>query len=130
MPPRRARGGRARGTEVMAMDRPVPCFTAKCRTVREEAGFRLTFFCALCDNGYTTPPIACDTPRQALLLGARDARLHFNRCEGCRRWVCDQHFNENRMMCVDCMPLVCARCGSPVAKGAQFCTSCGAPQFE
>lgn len=112
------------------LDKPPPMFTAKCRTVREEKGFRLTFFCEICGGGYTTPFIPCDTLKDALRLGERDARLHFNRCGCCHRWVCDEHFNENRMMCTDCIPRICARCESPVPKENQFCTVCGAPQFE
>ncbi len=114
----------------MRMDREPPVFTAKCRTVREDAGFRLTFFCEVCGSGYVTPLLVCDTPKEALRLGEQDARLHFNRCGGCLRWVCDEHFNENQMMCTDCVPRICACCGAPVPKGADLCTVCGAPQFE
>lgn len=114
----------------MAMDQSMSMFTPKCRTVREEAGFRLTFFCELCGSGYTTPLLGCGTLKEALSLGERDARLHFNRCRSCHRWVCDEHFNENRMMCTACMPRICARCGAPVAKNEQYCALCGAPQFE
>lgn len=108
----------------------VPQFTPKCRTVRNEGGFCLTFFCELCGNGYTTPQLNCKTLKEALRLGERDARLHFNRCSCCYRWVCDEHFNENRMMCTDCMPCICVRCRAAVPKGAQYCAMCGAPQFE
>lgn len=114
----------------MRIDREPPIFTAKCRTVREDGGFRLTFFCEACGSGYTTPSLACDTPQEALRLGEQDARLHFNRCGDCQRWVCDEHFNENQLMCTDCMPRSCARCGAPVLKGGDLCTVCGAPQFE
>lgn len=114
----------------MVADRSVPIFTAKYRTVREGAGFRLTFFCELCGGGYTTPLLGCDTPKEALYLGAQDARLHFNRCECCHGWVCDEHFNENRMMCIACMPRICTQCGAPASKSEQFCKVCGAPHFE
>jgi hypothetical protein len=111
-------------------DKMIPMFTAKCRTVREDKGFRLTFFCEICCGGYTTPLFLCDTLKEALRLGEQDARLHFNRCEGCHRWVCDEHFNENWMMCTDCMPRICAKCGSSVPKSEQYCTVCSAPQFK
>mgnify|MGYP001035358882 CR=1 FL=1 len=114
----------------MRMDREPPMFTAKCRTVREGDGFRLTFFCEVCGSGYLTPPLVCDTVKEAMRLGEQDARLHFNRCGGCRRGGCDEHFNENQMMCTDCMPRICALCGTKVAKGVDLCTVCGAPQFE
>lgn len=114
----------------MRIDREPPMFTAKCRTVREGAGFRLTFYCGICGGGYTTAPLVCDSPKEALRLGEQDARLRFNRCSSCRRWVCDEHFNENQMMCTDCMPRICTRCGAGISKGIDLCTVCGAPQFE
>ena len=86
----------------MSMDRELPVFSAKCRTMRDNNGFRLTFFCEICGKGYTTPPLMCDTHKEALRLGEQDARLHFNRCGCCHRWVCDYDFNENRVMCTEC----------------------------
>lgn len=110
----------------MVMDRPLPEFTAKCRTLREAAGFRLTFFCEVCGSGYTTPVLACDTAKEALHLGEQEARLHFNRCEFCHGWVCDEHFNENRRMCTACMPCTCLRCGASVSRKEEYCPLCGA----
>ncbi|MGI6142012.1 MAG: hypothetical protein ACOYEH_09840 [Caldicoprobacterales bacterium] len=83
-------------------DRPVSTFTAKCRTIRESEGFRLIFFCELCDRGYTTPLLICDTLQEALRLGEQEARFYFNRCVCCHRWICDEHYDENRMVCTDC----------------------------
>lgn len=115
------------GGRIVGVDRGLPVFTAKCRTVHDGVGFRLTFFCEICGSGYTTPLFLCNTPQEALRLGEQDARLHFNRCLRCHRWVCDEHFNENRLMCTDCVPRICARCNSPVSKGSTFCSVCGAP---
>lgn len=112
------------------VEKQTPLFAAKCRTVREDKGFRLTFFCEICDNGYMTQLIPCDTPEDALRLGEKEVRLHFNRCQSCLRWVCDEHFNENRMMCIDCAPRICHECGSGIYKGDRFCTVCGSPEFE
>ncbi|MGI6404013.1 MAG: hypothetical protein ACOX0K_07380 [Oscillospiraceae bacterium] len=109
----------------MKQDRDLPIFTAKCQAVRDDTGFRLTFYCDVCGGGYTTPPLVCDTAREALRLGEQDARLHFNRCGSCHRWVCDEHFNENCMMCTDCVPRICVRCNSPASKGDAFCSVCG-----
>lgn len=124
----KALGEGRRGYE--RMDIEPPMFTAKHLMVREDTGFRLTFFCEVCGDRYVTPPLVCDTPQDALHLGEQDARLHFNRCSGCQRWVCDEHFNENQMMCTDCMPRTCAHCGAGVPKDVDFCASCGAAQFE
>ena len=107
-----------------------PAFTAKCRMEQQADGFRFTFFCALCSGGYTTSLIVASHQRVALPLAEQKARLHFNLCQHCHRWVCDEHFNENRMMCTDCVPRICKVCGAPVAKGDQYCTVCGEPQFE
>jgi len=106
-----------------------PIFTAKCRTEQTAGGFRFTFFCTICGAGYTTPLIPEGDQRLALSLAEQDARLHFNRCQRCHTWVCDEHFNENCMMCTVCAPRVCLQCGSVVPKGDQFCTNCGSPQF-
>ncbi len=33
-----------------------------------------------------------------------EANLHFNRCHGCNRWVCDACFNADASLCTDCAP--------------------------
>lgn len=111
-------------------DEQAATFTAKCRTEQKAGGFRFTFFCAICGGGYTTSPILEDTQKVALRLAEQDARLHFNRCQRCQRWVCDEHFNENYMMCTACVPRICMVCRASVLKNDQYCTVCGAPQFE
>lgn len=111
-------------------DQLVPTFTAKCRTEQVKGGFRFTFFCAVCGGGYTTPLITESSTRIALRLAEQAARLHFNRCQRCFRWVCDEHFNENSMMCTNCDPPICQLCAASVPKGFQFCTVCGAPQSQ
>lgn len=110
----------------LLLNREASLFTAKYRTVQEKCGFRLTFFCEICGSGYTTPLIACDTPEEALRLGGENARFYFNRCRCCHRWVCDQHYNENQMMCTDCAPRICIRCQAAMGKEDQYCTACGA----
>lgn len=111
-------------------DDALPVFTPKYRAVQEDGGFRVTFFCDICDRGYTHPLIRTSSLQEALRLGAGDARLHFNRCGCCHRWVCDEHFNENQMMCTECALCFCTKCGAFVPKGNQFCTVCGKPQFK
>ena len=41
---------------------------------------------------------------QAFIRAQNEAKQHFHRCEGCRRWVCDSDFNEEESMCVECAP--------------------------
>ena len=107
-----------------------PAFTPKCRILREGGSCRFTFFCGICEHRYTTPPLQAENAGEARLKAEADARLHFNWCPKCGRWVCDEHFNEGRTMCTDCAPRVCRVCGARVPRGDQYCTSCGAPQFE
>jgi hypothetical protein len=33
-----------------------------------------------------------------------EAKQHFNRCHGCRQWICDSDFNEDEGLCVECAP--------------------------
>lgn len=33
-----------------------------------------------------------------------EAKGHFHRCSGCQSWVCDDCFNEDEGMCVECSP--------------------------
>lgn len=108
---------------------PIP-FTPKRRTEQSEDGYRFTFSCELCSHSYTTPVFPTRSLREALPLGERDARRHFNRCGRCHRWVCDEHYNENRMMCTECAPRICVQCGASLLRDAQFCTLCGAIQYE
>lgn len=40
----------------------------------------------------------------AFRKAANEAKEHFHRCSGCQRWVCDDCFNEDEGLCVDCAP--------------------------
>ena len=33
-----------------------------------------------------------------------EAQQHFNRCHGCRKWVCDSCYNEDEGLCTECAP--------------------------
>ena len=105
-------------------------FTAKSRFDQQDGGFRFTFFCDLCGDGYTTGIIPAQSVAVARESAQSEARLHFNRCQNCHRWVCDEHYNENRLLCTACAPRVCGKCGHQLVKGNQFCTICGAQQYE
>jgi hypothetical protein len=41
---------------------------------------------------------------KAFIQAQNEAKQHFNRCHGCRQWVCDADFNEDEGMCVECAP--------------------------
>lgn len=68
----------------------------------EDGGFRFRFYCQLCEEGYTTGLINADSIDEAYQIARRKARIHFNGCHGCGKWVCDAHYNEDEMMCVNC----------------------------
>ena len=40
----------------------------------------------------------------AFKAAQNEAQQHFNRCHGCRQWICDSDFNEDEGMCVECAP--------------------------
>jgi len=66
--------------------------------------FRFTFTCELCDCNHTTGRILAESVGAARIIAAREARPLFNRCHICGKWVCDTHYNEDVMQCVDCAP--------------------------
>lgn len=41
---------------------------------------------------------------EAFELAFNEVKPHFRRCEGCKRWVCHNDFNEEDGLCVDCAP--------------------------
>lgn len=104
-------------------------FTPKSFVVRSNKEYRFTFFCDLCTNSFTSGSININNEEEALEVAKKEVRTFFNYCKKCNRWVCDEHFNENKMMCTDCAPRVCRNCGANVEKKNQFCTKCGEPQY-
>lgn len=41
---------------------------------------------------------------KAFARAKNEAQRHFNRCHGCRRWVCDACYNEDEGLCTECAP--------------------------
>lgn len=79
-------------------------FTSKSTMVQGNGIYGFTFFCDLCDFGYTTTPVVAQSTKEARERAQQEARQHFNRCQKCHRWVCDEHYNENEMTCTECTP--------------------------
>lgn len=79
-------------------------FTPKGRVIRDGDKYVFTFFCDLCDCGYTTETINADGRKRAVEQAGEEARRHFNLCHRCQKWVCDVHYNEDVMYCIACAP--------------------------
>lgn len=41
---------------------------------------------------------------QAFVRAQNEAQQHFHRCHGCHKWVCDDDFNQDEGLCVECAP--------------------------
>ena len=41
---------------------------------------------------------------EALERASNEVKGHFKRCEGCKRWVCLNDFNDEDGLCVECAP--------------------------
>lgn len=41
---------------------------------------------------------------RAFELAQQEAQVHFHRCHGCHRWVCDDDYNVQEGLCVECAP--------------------------
>ena len=80
-------------------------FGARYTMTSEGGTYKFSFFCEICDEGYTTGSIAADSVEKALILAAKEARIHFNGCGRCGKWVCDHHYNMEKALCIECMPL-------------------------
>lgn len=116
-------------------------FTQRYKTHRTANGFGFSFYCDLCEKSFNTDIIATYSFAWAFQQAQVIAKLHFNKCHKCGKWVCDQHYNENVMMCIECQPkdeavkivkkakaglsLICRKCGSEIETGNCFCTKCG-----
>ncbi len=114
----------------MIMPNFIPAFTAKSRVFHEGCKFQFTFFCDICEKGYCSSLVYASNAREALQQAEEEARLYFNWCPRCNKWVCDKHFNENKEACILCAPRICAACGAYVPQGNQFCMACGVVQYE
>jgi hypothetical protein len=77
-------------------------FTQRYKTHRTKDGFRFAFYCDLCETLYETEEIITDSFEDALQKGQDVARLYFNKCHKCGKWICDEHYNENVMECIEC----------------------------
>ena len=80
-------------------------FGARYAMTSEDGAYSFGFFCAICDEGYNTGKIHAESVEKALLLAEKEARIHFNGCGQCGKWVCDFHYNMEKALCTECNPL-------------------------
>ena len=52
----------------------------------------------------------------AFAIAQNEAKGHFHRCPKCRKWVCDNDWNEQEGLCVECAPRVTVEVASARAK--------------
>ncbi len=71
-----------------------------------DGGYQFTFYCAYCDFCYTAGWIFIDSVEEARVLAEKEARLAFNGCQCCGKWVCNDHYDMQEMMCIKCMKTV------------------------
>ena len=77
-------------------------YETKYTLINLDGGYQIQYFCALCDYSYTTGWVLAQSRDEALRLTEKEARKHFNGCHECGRWVCDEHYNMDAMICVEC----------------------------
>lgn len=114
-------------------------FTQRFKTVKTENGFRFVFFCDLCDHAEETEEIISESYEEALREAQVSAKRYFNMCHNCGKWICDEHYNEDDMQCIECSPRSerkqphisvvtqnqCPYCKAVNANGNAFCSGCG-----
>jgi hypothetical protein len=79
-------------------------FTSKYHISCVGDSYRFQFFCSLCEHHHTSGWISADTQEQARLLAEKEAKKYFNKCHKCGKWICDEHYNRDEMVCVECAP--------------------------
>lgn len=55
---------------------------------------------------------------EAFALAQNEAKQHFHRCPKCKNWVCENDWNEQEGLCVDCAPRVSVEVAAAKAQKA------------
>lgn len=106
--------------------------TANYKRQQTPIGNKYQFFCDLSDALIcTTAPVKADTPDEELLLAWNTyAKVHFNKCHKCGKWVINEMYNPDVLNCVLCTPIeeypaFCPKCGVKTADPSFYCHMCG-----
>ena len=67
-----------------------------------DGGYYFKFFCSMCDRSYTTALITAGSVDDARVIAEKEARVYYNGCQKCRRWLCDEHYDMDEMLCTVC----------------------------
>ncbi len=86
----------------MRQKNPNVVFKSKYTMKHTDGGYQFTFFCAYCDFCCKTGWIRAESSEEARLLAENEARMEFNGCHSCGKWVCNDHYDMQAMMCVEC----------------------------
>lgn len=67
-------------------------------------GNRYAFYCQVTGKEvFLTNPIQSKNSPDALRIAKMEARPYFNRCYRCGRWICDEAYNIDEMVCTQCI---------------------------
>ncbi len=86
----------------MRQKNPDIVFKPKYTLKHMDDGYQFTFYCAYCDYCYTTGWISASSAEEACVLTEKEARKAFNGCHCCGKWICNDHYDMQEMMCVKC----------------------------
>ena len=107
--------------------------TANYKVQQTSNGNKYQFFCDLSDALVcTTAPVKADTPEKELMLAWNAyAKVHFNKCHKCGRWIINEMYNPDVLTCVECTPIedypeFCTKCGAKTTNPSYYCHMCGA----
>ncbi len=76
-------------------------FTRHYKRKKHKSGYSFIFYCDLCNKKYCTDIIP-ESSTNALITAQKIAKQYFNKCHQCGKWICDEHYDENNMQCVEC----------------------------
>jgi len=105
--------------------------TTSYKIIPDSKGNKYAFICEMSRSiAFVTRPVKADSPKEELNSAWEEARMHFNRCRKCGKWVIDAMFNPDVLNCVGCTPIevypdYCPECGAKTNDTAYFCHICG-----
>ncbi|MGB4661351.1 MAG: hypothetical protein WBI07_19415 [Mobilitalea sp.] len=81
-------------------------FTQHYKIKKHLNGYSFIFYCDLCNKKYETIIINQNSLQDTIDLAQKTAKQYFNKCHKCGKWICDEHYDENLMLCTLCSLLI------------------------